>query len=103
MTHATELLRLMADGKSRSVKKMAEDLGCTIEQAHDALHYIRKHKATRSLDTHYEITPQGRALLHRRELRLPAAKTPMPEGGIVESALRKKTPIERAWSSHVHQ
>lgn len=97
MTYATALLRLMADGKSRSVKKMAQELGCTETQAHDALHYIRKHKATRSLDTHYEITPQGRMLLHRRELKLPAPKQSMPEGGIVTSALRNATPLERVW------
>lgn len=98
MTYATELLRLMADGKSRSVKKMAEEIGCTETQAHDALHYIRKRKATRSLDTHYEITPQGRLLLHQRELSLPKSKRLVViEGGIVASAIREQSPLEKVW------
>jgi hypothetical protein len=87
----------MADGKPRSVKKMAEELGCTEVQAHDALHYVRKHKATRSLDTHYEITPQGRLFLHHRELRLPKSKLPMPEGGIVSTAIRQQTGLGQVW------
>jgi hypothetical protein len=69
MTKTLQLLRLLSDGKARTVSEIATECGFTMNEAHRTLQSIRKRKATRSLGTPYMLTPEGMALLHDREAK----------------------------------
>lgn len=69
MTKTLKLLRLLSDGKARTVAEIATECAFTMDEAHRTLQSIRKRKATRSLGTPYMLTPVGMALLHEREAK----------------------------------
>ena len=69
MSNVLKLLRLLSDGKPRTVAEIATECDFTMDAAHDALQNIRKRKATRSLGTPYTLTPEGLALLQEREAK----------------------------------
>lgn len=69
MSKTLEILRLLSDGKPRSVAEMATACNLTVRQAQIALQSVRKQKATRSLGTPYVLTPEGLELLQQREAK----------------------------------
>lgn len=104
MSKTLDILRLLSDGKPRSVAEMATACNLTVRQAQIALQSVRKQKATRSLGTPYVLTPEGLALLQQREAKRVRVEKEHKRRGrprihlVQEVAPRQTAPIPSAQS-----
>lgn len=105
MTLAMQILKLLADGKLRSIEAVAVELNAPEKQVRNSVSWLRL-KGMLKADFMYGVTAQGlERSMFKPKLNRPVRRAPPPSSkqrrgnAIVKSALRSQPALQSAWGA----